>query len=246
MKVWIEGNINEKQTIAKRSQSEERDSHHNLRSHSSRSSDSYEKHHSRKSHYHSRSPSHHHHHHHSSHRRNRSRSRSRLRSKLRSESRSTSRTKNTLLDVINNAKQSIICISVSIILNVASRNSTIPDFDMIEPRYAYGKDLYVGNIDEGTFPEDVVAFLNRAMHTAHLNLWPGNPVLSCRVLPKFCFVSLRHEDEATAALNMDGIFFHGQRLRISFFFSKRLKDRPTGGLRRSTDEPSPMAGNLSG
>lgn len=40
-------------------------------------------------------------------------------------------------------------------------------------------------------------------------------MLSCRILPKFCFVSLRHEDEASAALNLDGIFFHGQRLKIS-------------------------------
>lgn len=74
---------------------------------------------------------------------------------------------------------------------------------------------YVGNLAEGSYPEDVVAFLNRAIHTANLNVWPGNPVLSCRILPKFCFVSLRHEDEATAALNLDGIFFHGQRLKIS-------------------------------
>ena len=53
------------------------------------------------------------------------------------------------------------------------------------------------------------------MKAANLNKWPGNPVLSCRVLPKFCFVSLRHEDEATAALNMDGIHYRGQRLRLS-------------------------------
>ena len=96
---------------------------------------------------------------------------------------------------------------------------------MIEPRYAYGKDLcspssrvtrrYVGNLAEGSYPEDIVAFLNRAMRTANLNIWPGNPVLSCRILPKFCFVSLRHEDEASAALNLDGIFFHGPRLKIS-------------------------------
>ena len=115
---------------------------------------------------------------------------------------------------------------------------------MIEPRYAYGKDLYVGNIEEGTFPEDVIAFLNRAMHTAHLNLWPGNPVLSCRVLPKFCFVSLRHEDEATAALNMDGIYFHGQRLRISGC-DAWLPSRPTRRLRRTPDRPSAVAGDLS-
>ena len=86
---------------------------------------------------------------------------------------------------------------------------------MIEPRYAYGKDLYVGNIQEGSYPEDVVAFLNKAMLTANLNLWPGKPVLSCRILPKFCFVSLRHEDEASQALNLDGIYYHGQRLKLS-------------------------------
>ena len=77
---------------------------------------------------------------------------------------------------------------------------------------------YVGNISEGSYPEDVVNFLNKAMKTANLNKWPGNPVLSCRILPKYCFVSLRHEDEATAALNMDGIYFHGQRLKLSIIF----------------------------
>ncbi|KAM7452728.1 hypothetical protein BLSTO_06533, partial [Blastocystis sp. subtype 1] len=135
---------------------------------------------------------------HSRHSHNHSRrSHSRRRSsRSRSQSRSHTshcRTKNTLFD----------------------KNKSIPNFDLIEPRYAYGKDLYVGNLEEGSYPEDIVAFLNRAMRTANLNIWPGNPVLSCRILPKFCFVSLRHEDEASAALNLDGIFFHGQRLKIS-------------------------------
>ena len=91
----------------------------------------------------------------------------------------------------------------------------IPDFDLIEPKCAYGKDLYVGNILEGSHPEDVIEFLNKAMLAANLNRWPGKPVIACRVLPKFCFVSLRHEDDATNALNLDGIYYHGQRLKIS-------------------------------
>lgn len=53
------------------------------------------------------------------------------------------------------------------------------------------------------------------MRIANLNIWPGDPIRSCRILPKFCFISLRHEDEATVALNMDGIYFHGQRLKLS-------------------------------
>ena len=56
------------------------------------------------------------------------------------------------------------------------------------------------------------------MRIANLNIWPGDPIRSCRILPKFCFISLRHEDEATAALNMDGIYFHGQRLKLSKLF----------------------------
>lgn len=122
---------------------------------------------------------------------------------------------NTLSAVIKSAEQSkhgTLMLSLSL---PASKGSTIPDFDLIEPKCAYGKDLYVGNIQEGSHPEDVVAFLNKAMLAANLNRWPGNPVLSCRVLPKFCFVSLRHEDEATNALNLDGIYYHGQRLKIS-------------------------------
>lgn len=74
------------------------------------------------------------------------------------------------------------------------------------------------------------------MKTANLNKWPGNPVLSCRILPKYCFVSLRHEDEATAALNMDGIYFHGQRLKLSNpSFNELPPDRPVDYSGPSTD-----------
>lgn len=133
----------------------------------------------------------------------------------RSRSSSKGRPVNTLSAVIKSAEQSKHGTPILSPSFPASKGSTIPDFDLIEPKCAYGKDLYVGNIQEGSHPEDVVAFLNKAMLAANLNRWPGNPVLSCRVLPKFCFVSLRHEDEATNALNLDGIYYHGQRLKIS-------------------------------
>ena len=133
----------------------------------------------------------------------------------RSRSSSKGRPVNTLSAVIKSAEQSKHGTPILSPSFPASKGSTIPDFDLIEPKCAYGKDLYVGNIQEGSHPEDVVAFLNKAMLAANLNRWPGNPVLSCRVLPKFCFVSLRHEDEATTALNLDGIYYHGQRLKIS-------------------------------
>ena len=77
---------------------------------------------------------------------------------------------NTLSAVIKSAEQS----------KHASKGSTIPDFDLIEPKCAYGKDLYVGNIQEGSHPEDVVAFLNKAMLAANLN--GGRETLSFRVV----------------------------------------------------------------
>ena len=163
-------------------------------------------HHSRQRHHRSRSSSRYDSH---------SRSRHRSRSKSHSASHSREAPKNTLGDIIKNVEKTVQCISISCVSCVASKSSIIPDFDLIEPKCAYGKDLYVGNIIEGSHPEDVIEFLNKAMLAANLNRWPGKPVIAWRVLPKFCFVSLRHEDEATNALNLDGIYFHGQRLKIS-------------------------------
>ena len=153
-------------------------------------------------------------------RRARSKSRSRRHSKSRSRSASNSgeAPKNTLAEIIKNVEKTVQCMSVIDISCLATKSGIIPNFDLIEPRCAYGKDLYVGNIAPGCHAEDIVEFLNKAMVAANLNRWPGKPVLSCRILPKFCFVSLRHEDEATNALNLDGIYFHGQRLKISLFW----------------------------
>ena len=57
-------------------------------------------------------------------------------------------------------------------------------------------------------------FLNAAMQQVGLTNAPGNPIVTTRLSGKFAFVEMRTIDEANNALNMNGIPFMGQSLRI--------------------------------
>ncbi|CAN0065105.1 unnamed protein product [Ectocarpus sp. 12 AP-2014] len=48
----------------------------------------------------------------------------------------------------------------------------------------------------------------------NLTTGPGNPVVTCRVNNKYAFVELRSSEECTKALNLNGIPFMGQMLKI--------------------------------
>lgn len=111
-----------------------------------------------------RTPSHGH-----SHRdRHRSRSRSHSHKKRysshhhsRSKSLEHSRRRNTLFDVIKNVEAEMTCISFIRFLILAQKDGTIPNFNFIEPRYPYGKDLYIWStlmtLDMwGIFPKGVI------------------------------------------------------------------------------------------
>jgi len=76
--------------------------------------------------------------------------------------------------------------------------------------------LYVGGILPGTREDDVRVFFNRAMATANLNHEPGDSVVSVYLNheKKFGFVEFRTTGEATAAMSLDGINFHGQSLKV--------------------------------
>ncbi|XP_017053716.1 splicing factor U2AF 50 kDa subunit [Drosophila ficusphila] len=79
--------------------------------------------------------------------------------------------------------------------------------------------LYVGNIPFGITEEDMMAFFNLQILSLGLNgseHLDGKAVLSCQTnLEKnFAFLEFRSMDEATQALNFDGINFHGQTLKI--------------------------------
>lgn len=78
--------------------------------------------------------------------------------------------------------------------------------------------LYVGNIPFGVTEEDMMGFFNQqliALGSSSLKT-DGKAVLTCQTnLEKnFAFLEFRSMDEATQAINFDGIVFRGQTLKI--------------------------------
>eukprot|EP00752_Nemacystus_decipiens_P017920 g16063.t2 len=76
------------------------------------------------------------------------------------------------------------------------------------------RELFVGNTPQGTSDFVLLEFLNAAMKQVNLTTSPGNPVVTCRVNNKYAFVELRSSEECTNALNLNGIPFMGQMLKI--------------------------------
>lgn len=77
--------------------------------------------------------------------------------------------------------------------------------------------LYVGNIPFNTTDEDMMAFFNEQINRMKgTNGVDGNAVLTCQTnLDKnFAFLEFRSMDEATQAINFDGILYRGQTLKI--------------------------------
>ncbi|CAM9951085.1 unnamed protein product [Ascophyllum nodosum] len=88
-------------------------------------------------------------------------------------------------------------------------------------------ELFVGNIPVGTTQQGLIDFLNAAMLKARasftplppffrvgLNMTPGNPVTSCRLNSKFAFCVMRTPEEAAKALNLNGIPYLGNMLKL--------------------------------
>eukprot|EP00752_Nemacystus_decipiens_P009180 g8201.t1 len=75
-------------------------------------------------------------------------------------------------------------------------------------------EIFVGNIPVGTTQQGLVDFLNAAMLKVGLNLQPGNPVTSCRLNSKFAFCVMRNPEEAAKALNLNGIPYLGNVLKM--------------------------------
>ncbi|EDW92286.1 splicing factor U2AF 50 kDa subunit [Drosophila yakuba] len=79
--------------------------------------------------------------------------------------------------------------------------------------------LYVGNIPFGVTEEEMMEFFNQQLMALGLEgaqYLDGKAVLTCQTnLEKnFAFLEFRSMDEATQALNFDGIIFRGQILKI--------------------------------
>jgi len=76
------------------------------------------------------------------------------------------------------------------------------------------RELFVGNTPENTQEGPLMGFLNQALQQVNLCTAPGNPIIQCRVSQKFAFIELRSIEEANACLNITGIPFGGNMLKI--------------------------------
>jgi hypothetical protein len=79
------------------------------------------------------------------------------------------------------------------------------------------RELFVGNVvGEGVTDTALISFLNDAMKRA--GLYPPSkegPIFGCRMNTKFCFIEFQTIEDCSNALNLNGIPFMGQCLKIS-------------------------------
>lgn len=77
------------------------------------------------------------------------------------------------------------------------------------------RELFVGSIGTSNASEYVVlSFFNRAMRAAGLCLREGDPIIACRLHEKYSFIEFRSDEECTNGMNMNGIPYMNNMLRI--------------------------------
>lgn len=78
------------------------------------------------------------------------------------------------------------------------------------------RELFVGNVLASGVSDAILKdFLNAAMKQVGLITGPDDPIVTCRMNAKFGFIELRTPEDAKNALNLNGIPFMGQCLKIS-------------------------------
>jgi len=76
------------------------------------------------------------------------------------------------------------------------------------------RELYIGNLPDGVPEPQLASFLNAAILQAELNTQPGMPILSVRCNGRFAFAEFRSSEEASAAMNLNGIVIVGHALNV--------------------------------
>ena len=84
-----------------------------------------------------------------------------------------------------------------------------------DPSTKVYRELFVGNTSPEMTEPAIMEFINGAMEKMGLSSGPGNPVINCRVSPRFAFIELRSIEEAANCINISGIPFMGQSLKLS-------------------------------
>jgi hypothetical protein len=77
------------------------------------------------------------------------------------------------------------------------------------------REIFVGNTSLEMNSENLKEFMANAMEKMGLLTAPGNPILQVRVNPRFSFIEMRSIEEASNCLNLNGIPFLGQSLKLS-------------------------------
>jgi splicing factor U2AF subunit len=74
--------------------------------------------------------------------------------------------------------------------------------------------LFVGNVVSDGSTVDLKDFLNLAMRQVGLNSTAADPIILCRKSAKFSFIEFSNVEDCNAALNLNGIPFMGNLLKI--------------------------------
>lgn len=85
---------------------------------------------------------------------------------------------------------------------------------MIDPTTKVYRELFVGNTTDDMNEVELQEFLSAAMLRVGLTTAEGSPILSTRLSGKFAFVELRSIEETNNMLNLNGIPYMGQNLRV--------------------------------
>jgi len=85
---------------------------------------------------------------------------------------------------------------------------------MADPTTKIYRELFIGNTTPEMSEVDLQEFLGAAMQRVGLTTQPGNAILTTRLSGKFAFVELRSIEETNNMLNLNGIPYMGQTLRV--------------------------------
>ncbi|CAM9317920.1 unnamed protein product, partial [Discosporangium mesarthrocarpum] len=87
--------------------------------------------------------------------------------------------------------------------------------EVVDPSTKVYRELYVGNTSPDMTDMLLKDFLGNSMQQVGLTTKPGTPIIHTRVSGNFAFVECRCIEEATNLLNLNGIPFMGQELKIN-------------------------------
>jgi len=94
-------------------------------------------------------------------------------------------------------------------------NLNLMDPNSIDAAGKVNRELFVGNTPSDTSESVLVEFLNGAMQRARLCEKGRKPIIKCRLSTKFAFIECETAEDASRALNLNGIRYKGMSLRVS-------------------------------